>query len=74
MVNKIKKYTAFFAATLNIVASLFLIDSILNNWQGGHVIDPQNVSSSFGFIFFAASVVLWLVYLGAYILSRRKTK
>ena len=71
MINKIKRYSLFFAATLNIVASAFFADAATKQWS-----DPNNVSSAYGFWFFAASLLLWLVYVVAYIAStlNKKTK
>lgn len=69
MINKTKTYTAFFAATLNILASAFFADSVVKRWS-----EPNNVSSSFGFCFFAASLLLWAVYIVLYFVSSaRKT-
>lgn len=69
MINKIKRYAAFLAATLNIVASAFFADSVVKEWS-----EPDNVSSSFGFMFFAASLLLWAIYMVLYFVSSaRKT-
>jgi hypothetical protein len=69
MINKIKKYTSFFAATLNIVASAFFADAATKQWS-----DPNNVSSAVGFWFFAASLLLWAVYAVAYFVGASMKK
>lgn len=71
MIDKTKRYTEFLAATLNIVASAFFADSVVKEWS-----EPNNVSSSFGFCFFAASLLLWATYIVLYFvaLSRKTVK
>ena len=69
MINRIKKYTSFLAATLNIVASAFFADAITKQWS-----EPNNVSSVFGFWFFTASLVLWGAYVIAYFVAKSSKK
>lgn len=56
--NKIKNYLAFLAAIFNIIASSFFFDAV-----GRKFSDPNNVSDSFGTMFFIGSIVLWTLYI-----------
>lgn len=69
MINKIKRYSAFLAAILNVVASAFFANSVIKEWS-----EPNNISSALGFWCFAASLLLWAMYIVLYFVSpSRKT-
>ncbi len=70
IMNKLKSYFAFFAATSNIVAVGFFADAIIRQYS-----NPENVSSALGFWFAAFSLVLWIGYLLIFVLlAARKPK
>jgi len=66
--NKLKTYIAFFAATLGLTSSVFFADSIIKQYS-----EPENVSSSFGFIFALVSAALWAVYVLLYFIIQSRT-
>lgn len=67
MNQKTKTYIVFAAALTNIIASIFFADSDIRRFS-----DPSNVSAALGFWFFATSLILWVVFLVLYFLSKRK--
>jgi len=69
MINKAKKYTAFFAATLNIVSSIFFYDYFKKEYT-----DPNNISSALGFWFALSAIMLWITYVALWAIASRKTK
>jgi len=69
MITIAKKYTAFFAATLNIASSIFFYDYFKKEYT-----DPNNVSSALGFWFALSAIILWITYVVLWIIVARKTK
>jgi len=67
MTKKIQRNIAFYAATLNIVASSFFVDATYKR-----VSDPNNVSESIGLWLFGASLLLWIIYVVFYIVTKSK--
>ena len=67
MINKIKKYTLFFAVTLNIVASAFFIRSDYIRFSNA---DDSLVMATLGVWFAGVSGILWVLY-GALLLFTR---
>lgn len=65
MINKIKNYTAFFAATLNITSSALYFSAISN-----HHTDDGQVLDAVASWLFTLSLLLWLAYLLMYAKSR----
>jgi len=71
MLNKIKNYTAFFAATLNIVASAIFIYAEYFRFSKE---DDSLVAANFGIWFAFFSGLLWLVFVILYFVARARKK
>jgi len=67
MVNKYKKYMAFFAAVLNIISSGLYYDA-----SGKQYSDPDTVNAALATWFFGVSLLLWILYVVAYFVSKKK--
>jgi len=67
MKKKILTYIIVFAIITNLISPLFFADSEIHRYT-----DPQNVSASFGFCFYGASLLAWCIAALIYGVSKFK--
>ena len=71
MLNKIKHYSLFFAATLNIIASAYFVYAETLRYSDTA---RAEVTATLGTWFAAVSVVLWVLFTVLYFVARSRKK